>query len=135
MLIDQFANKLRIHKGVSFQDIQELAKTTLRIRGEGKYVGELIKEGFEVLFLFTRWLDNARTDKQFGAELVGCEHSVCIHFPVKLKGTLEMLVFEKLGNSALVQELARAGMLIPGRCLGEATLKIFFGSLGFPLLQ
>jgi len=112
MLIDQFANKLRIDEGVSFQDIEELAKTTLRIRGEGKNVGELIKEGFEVLFPFMRCLDNARTDKQFGAELVGGEHSVCIHFPVKLEGTLETFVVEKLGNSALVQELARIGILM-----------------------
>jgi hypothetical protein len=78
----------------------------------GKNVGELIKEVFEVLFLIMRCLDNARTDKQFGAELVGCEHSVCIHLPVKLEGTLEMLVVEKLGNSALVQELPTAGKLI-----------------------
>jgi hypothetical protein len=113
MLIDQFANKLRIDKGVSFQDIQELAKTTLRIRGEGKNVGELIKERFEVLFLFMRCLDNARTDKQFGAELVGCEDSACIHLPVKFEGTAEMLVFEKLGNSALVQESVGVGMLMP----------------------
>jgi hypothetical protein len=106
MLIDQFANKLRIDKGMYFQDIQELAKTTLRIRGEGKNVGEVIKEGFEVLFLFMGCLDNARTDKQFGAELVGCEHSVRIHLPVKLEGTRKTLVVEKLGDSALVQELA-----------------------------
>jgi hypothetical protein len=110
MLIDQFANKSRIDKRVSFQDIQELAKTTLRIRGEGKNVGELIKEGFEVLFLFMRRLDNARTDKQFGAEPVGCVHYVCIHPPVKLEGILKTLVFEKLGNSALVQESVRVGM-------------------------
>jgi len=97
---------------VSFQDVQELAKTTLRIRGEGKNVGELIKEGFEVLFLFIRCLDNARTDKQFSAELVGCEHSVCIHLPVKIEGALETLVFEKLGNSALVQESVRVGVLM-----------------------
>ena len=135
MLIDQFANKLRIDKGMSFQDTQELAKTTLRIRGEGENVGELIKEGFEILFLFVRCLDNARIDKQFGAEPVGREHSVCIHLPVKLEGTLETLVFEKLGNSALVQELAIVGILIPLRYLGEATLEIFFGTLGFPSLQ
>jgi hypothetical protein len=104
---------LRIDEGVSFQDIQELAKTKLRIRGEGKNVGEPIKEGFEASFLFMRCLDNARTDKQFGAELVGCEYSVCIHLPVKLEGTLETLVVEKLGNSALVQESARVGILMP----------------------
>ena len=113
MLFDQIANKLRIDKGVSFQDIQELAKTTLGIRGEGENVGELIKEGIEVLFLFMRCLDNARTDKQFGAEPVGCKHSVRIHLPVKLEGTVETLVFEKLGYSALVQELVEVGMLMP----------------------
>jgi hypothetical protein len=120
---------------VSLQDIQELAKTLLRIRGKGKNVGEPIKEGFEVLFLFMRCLDNARTDKQFGAELVGCEHSVCIHLPVKLDGTLEALVVEKLGNSALVQQSARVGKLMPYRRLGEAILEIFFGFLDFPSLQ
>ena len=112
MLFDQFANKLRIDKGVSFQGIQELAKITLRIRGEGKDVGELIKEGFEGLFLFMRCLDNARIDKQFGAEPVGCEDSACIHLLMKLEGTAETLVFEKLGNSALVQESVEFGMLM-----------------------
>jgi hypothetical protein len=135
MLVDQFANKLRIDKGVSFQDIQELTKTALRIRGVGKNVGELIKKGFEGLFLFMGCLDNARTDKQFGAELVGCEHSVCIHLPVKFEGTVKTLIVEKLGNSAFVQESARVGILIPWRRLGEATLKNFFGPLGFPLPQ
>ena len=101
----------------------------LRVRGEGNNVGELIEEGFEVLLLFMRCLDNARTDKQFGAAFVGYEQIVCIHLPVKFDGTLEMLVVEKLGDCALVQVSARDGIL--GR-LGEASLEFFFGFLAFP---
>jgi len=59
MLVDQFANELRIDTGVPFQDIQKLAETTLRIRGVGKDVGEVIKEVIKVLLLFVRRLDNA----------------------------------------------------------------------------
>jgi len=54
---------------------------------------------------------------------------------VKLEGTLETLVIEKLGNAALVQESAREGILMPKRYLGEAILENFFGFLVFPSLQ
>jgi len=66
---------------------------------------------------------------------MGREHPVCIHLLVKLEGTLETLVIEKLGNAALVQESAREGILMPKRYLGEAILENFFGFLVFPSLQ
>lgn len=135
MPVDQFANKLLIDKGVVFHDIQKIAETTLRIFGEGKNGRELIKEGFEVFLWLMRRVSNARTDKHFGAEPVGCIQPLYGHLVVKSEGTLDTPVFKKRVNAPFEQGKAKAATFSLRRDHRDATLEFFYSILGSPSLQ